>query len=52
MCYDYVHYKFCENNTVYLSYKYVGGGSGQAQNFQALEQAVSYFTATFIVLLL
>lgn len=37
---------------MYLSYKYGGGGSGQAQNFQALQQAVLYFTTMFIVLLL
>ena len=28
---------------MYLSYKYVAGGSGQAQNFQALQQAVIIF---------
>lgn len=32
-----------ENNIVYVSYKYVGGGSGQAQNFHALQQAVIIF---------
>lgn len=37
---------------MYLSYKYGGGDSGEAQNFQALQQALLYFTATFIVLLL
>ena len=37
---------------MYLSYKYADGGSGQDQNFHALQQAVSYLTATFIVLLL